>query len=112
MITYEQFRQTEALQTEFAQWLRTDLGMIVMRVMRDKYRALDVPTDSKALVSARILSQFHGAHAALDDLESLGTPLMVQGLPEAEFDAPTSDHDKLPSQEEIQKALNERHHNA
>jgi hypothetical protein len=112
MITYEQFRQTEALWTEFAQWLRSDLGIIVMRVMRDKYRAVDVPPHSEGIVSARILSQFHGAHAALDDLEALGSPLTAQQSPESEFEAPVTDHERMPSIEEIEKTLNERHHNA
>jgi hypothetical protein len=111
MISYDQFRQTEALWTEFAQWLRSDIGIIVMRVMRDKYRALDVPSHSEALVSARVLSQFHGAHAALDDLEALGTPAVSHQMPESEFEAPLSDHASMPSPEELQTALNERHHN-
>jgi hypothetical protein len=110
MITYEDFRLTEALRTEFAQWLRSDLGMIVMRVMRDKYRAVDVPPHSEGIVSARILSQFHGAHAALDDLEALATPTVIPTTPESEFEAAVTDHERMPSQEEVQTALNQRHH--
>jgi hypothetical protein len=110
MITYADFRATEALRTEFAQWLRTDLGIIVMRVMRDKYRAVDVPPQSDALVSARILSQFHGAHTALDDFEALAIPAIIPATPESEFESTATDHDRMLTPEEVQIALNRRHH--
>jgi hypothetical protein len=112
MITYDDFRVTEGLRTEFGNWLRSDLGMIVMRVMRDKYRAVDVPPHSEALVSARILSQFHGAHTALDDFEKLATPPLLQQNPESEFDAAASDHNRMPTEAEVANALNQRHHDA
>jgi hypothetical protein len=112
MITYDDFRKTEALRTEFAQWLRSDMGIIVMRVMRDKYRAVDVPAHSEGIVSARILSQFHGAHAALDDLEALAIPAIIPTTPESEFEAAVTDHERMLTPEEVQTALNQRHHDA
>jgi hypothetical protein len=110
MFNYDDFRANEGIRAEFAQWLRSDMGMLVLRVMRDKYRPYDVPPTVDALASARSLSQFHGAHVALNDLEALATPPSIQQTPESEFEAPVSDHDRLPSPDELDRVLNQRHH--
>jgi hypothetical protein len=98
MFDYNDFRANEGIRAEFAQ------------VLRDKYRPYDVPPTMEALASARALSQFHGAHVALNDLEALAMPPVLQQTPESEFEAPVSDHDRMPSPEELDKALNRRHH--
>ena len=112
MFNYDDFRANEGIRAEFAQWLRSDLGMLVLRVMRDKIRPYDVLPNMDALASARALSQMHGAHTALDNLEALATPPTIQKTPESEFEAPVSDHDRLPTRDEIDTALNQRHHDA
>jgi len=71
--------------------------------MRQRYRPNDVPVGMDALASARFLSQYHGAHLALDDLENLTMP---PGLDQKDvpitYQAPDSDHERMPSSEEMQ----------
>jgi hypothetical protein len=104
--TYVDFRQNAELRQIWAQFIHSDIGMILMRVLREKYRPTDVPVGLDALASARILSQFHGAHLALDDLEALAMP---PGLDEKEipltYQAPDSDHERMPSSEEMQARI-------
>ena len=96
--SYEDFRATEALRTEFGAFLRSDVGMIAMRVLRARYRPYDVPNESDALVSARILSQFHGAHTVLDDIESMAIAPLPEGQLESTFESPDTDHYKMPTE--------------
>lgn len=101
MITYEDFRAEEGLRLELANFLKSDVGMILMRVMRDKYKPNDVPHGSDALVSARMLSQYHGAHTCLDEIEQLAQPVLP-GIPiEATYEADNTDHAKLPSEYDL-----------
>jgi hypothetical protein len=98
MITYDDFRAEEGLRLELANFLKSDVGMILMRVMRDKYKPSDVPHGSDALVSARILSQYHGAHTCLDEIEQLAQPLLPAIPIEATYDAENTDHARMPSE--------------
>jgi hypothetical protein len=99
--TYDDFRGTEALRTEFGAFLRSDVGMIAMRVLRARYRAYDVPNESDALVSARILSQFHGANVVLDDIEAMAIAPHPEGQIESTFESPDTDHYRMPTDQEF-----------
>jgi hypothetical protein len=101
MFTYEEFRSTEGFRTPLAKFLNSDVGMLVIRVMRQKYRPYDVPNTSDALTSARILAQYHGAHVALDDLELLATPPINEAQIEATYDSQNTDHVNLPDIDEM-----------
>jgi hypothetical protein len=97
--TLEEFRSMPG----YAQWrkeirdfLDTDAGKIAMRVLRERGRPHDVPSAGDALASARVLSQFHGYNAALDDFELLSEPLIVGPELESTFRADETDH--LPRQ--------------
>jgi len=104
--SYDDFRANAELRAVLAQFLHSDVGMVLLRVMRQRYRPTDVPSNMDALASARFLSQFHGAHLALDDLENLCMP---PGLDEQElamsFNAPQSDHERMPSEEELRPII-------
>ena len=99
--TYDDFRQNAELRVIWAQFLHSDVGMVLMRVMRERYRPRDVPTGMDALASARFLSQFHGAHLCMDDLENLTMP---PGIEEKElpmtYQAGDTDQERMPSREE------------
>jgi hypothetical protein len=99
MFTYDDFRATQGLREEVARFLRSDVGRVFMRVMRQKYTPYDVPAGADALVSARILAQFHGAHTCLDDIEKICVPLGHDEMLESSFEAPETDHDQLPSED-------------
>jgi hypothetical protein len=103
--SYDDFRATEALRTEFGAFLRSDVGMIAMRVLRARYRPYDVPNESEALVSARILSQFHGAHTVLDDIEALATAPLPEGQVESTFESPDTDHYRMPGEQDIRPII-------
>lgn len=96
----------QELRTVLAQFLHSDIGMILIRVLRDKYRAVDVPSTVDALASARILSQLHGAQAVLDDLETLTMP---PGLDQREipltYQAPETDQENMPSEAEMRAQI-------
>lgn len=100
--TYDDFRQNAELRTIWAQFIHSDVGMVLMRVMRERYRPNDVPIGMDALASARFLSQYHGAHLCLDDLENLTMP---PGLDQKEipmtYQAGETDHEHMPSLEEM-----------
>lgn len=106
MFTYEDFRQNGELRQELSHFLHSDVGMILMRVLRDKFRAVDVPSTVDALASARILSQLHGAQTVLDDLETLCMP---PGLDQKEipltYQAPESDHENMPTDAEMRPQI-------
>jgi hypothetical protein len=95
---YEDFRQVEGCRVETRAFLESDVGRLLIRVLRQKYIPCDVPAGSDALVSARILSQYHGAHACLDDLEKSTLAPGVEIPVESTFEAPESDHDRMPSE--------------
>lgn len=103
---YEDFRQSAELRQIWAQFLHSDVGMVLMRVMRHRYRPNDVPVGMDARASARLLSQYHGAHLCLDDLENLTMP---PGLDEKEipttYQAPDSDHERMPPEEEMKPII-------
>jgi hypothetical protein len=103
---YQDFRESVELRTIWAQFLHSDVGMVLLRVMREKYKPTDVPAGLDALASARLLSQFHGAHVCLDDLEALTMP---PGIDEKElpltYQAPETDHERMPSREEMQARI-------
>lgn len=98
--TYDDFRSTAELRQQLALFLQSDCGMVLMRVMRQRYRPNDVPVSMDALASARLLSQYHGAHLCLDDLENA---IMPPGLEQTEIpiDYPETDHERLPSDAEF-----------
>lgn len=102
MFTYDDFRSNEELRTSLREFLQSDIGMILLRVLRDKFRATDVPSTVDALASARVLSQLHGAQSVLDDLENLCMP---PGLDQREvpltYGAPETDHEQMPSDAEL-----------
>jgi hypothetical protein len=106
MFTYEDFRTNAELRTELSQFLNSDIGRIVLRVLRDKFRAIDVPSTVDALASARILSQLHGAQTVLDDLENLTMP---PGLDQREvpmtYQAPDTDQEHMPSEAEMRPQI-------
>lgn len=104
--TYDDFRASSELRAIWSQFLHSDVGMVLMRVMRHRYRPNDVPVGMDALASARFLSQYHGAHLCLDDLEALTMP---PGIDEKElpltYQAPESDHERMPSLQETQARI-------
>lgn len=102
--SYEDFRQNADLRQELSVFLHSDVGMVLMRVMRQRYRPNDVPVGMDALASARLLSQYHGAHLALDDLENLTMP---PGLDQNEIPLsyPETDHERMPSEAELQASI-------
>lgn len=104
--SYDDFRANAELRVILSQFLRSDVGMVLMRVMRQRYRPNDVPFGTDALASARLLSQYHGAHLCLDDLENLTMP---PGLDEKDlpltYGAPETDHERMPSPEEMQPVI-------
>jgi hypothetical protein len=71
MISSDEFRQQEDYRHELGEFLRSDVGMIVLRILKEKGRVTDVPSNTDALASVRILSQFHGFNSAIDTLELL-----------------------------------------
>lgn len=103
---YDDFRANAELRVIWAQFLHSDVGMVLMRVMRQRYRPNDVPVGMDALASARFLSQYHGAHLCLDDLEALTMPpgLKEQELP-ISYSAPETDHENMPSKESMAPIL-------
>lgn len=102
---YDDFRANEGLRLELAQFLRSDCGLVLMRVMRNHYKPADVPSTTDALVSARILSQYHGAHACLDDIEAIIEPIIRVDQVPATYDAADSDHDRFPSDDELKPQI-------
>jgi hypothetical protein len=104
--TYEDFRADPTMRQIWAEFLHSDVGMVLLRVMRQRYRPNDVPVGMDALASARFLSQYHGAHLCLDDLEALTMP---PGIDEKEipltYQAPETDHERMPSREEMQARI-------
>jgi hypothetical protein len=100
--TYNDFRENVEWRTLWAQFLNSDVGMVLIRMMRQKYRPTDVLTNLDALASARTLSFFDGAHTCLDDLENLAMPPgFDQKDIESTFRAPDTDHENMPSPEEM-----------
>lgn len=88
-MTHDQFRAEEGLRLEHATYLRSPIGQAVIAILREMGRPTDVPSGTDALASARILSQYHGYNACIDDLVRLAD---VPGkgfkpLPEAQFGA-------------------------
>lgn len=94
--SYDDFRGIAELRTEVSHFLNSDVGKIMLRVMRDRYKPSDVPSGADAIASARILSQYHGAHVALDDLEALATPPQLAFNIEPNFQANETDHERMP----------------
>jgi hypothetical protein len=95
--TYDDFRGTAELRAAVAEFLHSDVGRIMLRVLRERYKPSDVPSTAGAIASARILSQFHGAHVAIDDLENLAVPPNINPYLEPSFQADGTDHDRMPT---------------
>jgi len=93
---YEDFRSVEGCRVETRSFLESDVGRLLIRVLRQKYTPCDVPSGSDALVSARVLSQFHGAHACLDDIEKAALAPGQEIPLESSFEAQGTDHERLP----------------
>jgi hypothetical protein len=74
MMTSDMFRQQEDLRLEIAGFLKGDVGMLVLRILKEKGRPMDVPSNTDALASVRVLSHFHGYNSAIDELELLAHP--------------------------------------
>jgi len=102
---YDDFRRTDELRIEWNRIINSDVGKIVMRVMREKFRPEDVPATAEALASARVLAQYHGAHVALDDLERLAMPLAAEIPIDASYLAGESDHERMPSDAETRGVI-------
>jgi hypothetical protein len=95
MISLEEFRTLDGyadLRSHVGEFLRSEAGMFVLRILRDRGRPHDVPTASDSLCSARLLSQMHGYNACLDDLELLARPLRIGPELESTFEAAETDH--------------------
>lgn len=93
---YHEFREVEACRLATRSFLESDVGRLLIRVLRQKYTAVDVPSNADALSSARVLSQLHGAHAALDDIERACLPPGQEVALESTFTAPETDHERMP----------------
>jgi hypothetical protein len=95
---YDDFRAVDGCRIETRTFLESDTGRLLIRVLRHKYTPCDVPASADALVSARVLSQFHGAHACLDDIERAMLP-PGQDIPlESTFSSLGTDHERLPEE--------------
>lgn len=93
MINSDQFRQTEQFRIQLGEFLNSDTGMIVVRILKDKGRPTDVPSNTDALASVRVLSHFHGFNSAIDELESLAQPFAHPIAPlESTFGSLETDH--------------------
>jgi hypothetical protein len=95
--SYEDFRGTAELRAVVREFLTSDVGMIMIRVLRARYKPSDVPSNSDAIASARVLSQYHGAHICLDDLEALAVPPKLDLNLEPNFRADETDHERMPA---------------
>ena len=99
MISLEEFRSLDGyadLRTKVGEFLRSDAGMYAIRILRDRGRAADVPVQVEAITSVRRLSYFSGYNLALDDFETMGTPLVPMPQIESSFEAPETDHERMP----------------
>jgi hypothetical protein len=103
--TYEDFRAEAGLRIELRAFLSSSVGQLMLAAMRHRYRAYDVPNTSEALVSARILSQFHGANVCLDEIEDLAVPHGEAGQIESTYEAGETDHESMPSEGELRAVL-------
>jgi hypothetical protein len=103
--TFEDFRNEAGLRIELRTFLSSPTGQLMMAVMRQRYKPYDVPNDADALVSARILSQFHGAHVALDEIELLATPRGAKDVIEADYSTGDTDHDRMPTEAEMRRPI-------
>jgi len=101
MFAYEDFRKEAGLRIELRAFLSSGAGQLMMNVKRHRYRAYDVPAQSDALASARILSQFHGANVCLDEIEALSLPPEETGMPETNYRVSETDHERMPSEQEM-----------
>ena len=101
MFTYEDFRKEAGLRVELRSFLSSTTGQLMLQVLRHRYRAYDVPAHAEALTSARMLSQFHGANVCLDEMETLSLPPGETGMPEPSFRVSETDHERMPSDEEL-----------
>jgi hypothetical protein len=103
--TYDDFRANPALRIELRTFLSSDTGQALLHVMRQRYRAYDVPNTAEALVSARILSQFHGANVCLDEMETLSIPPGTGEQPESAYGAPETDHENMPHEDAMRPVI-------
>lgn len=93
MINSDDFRKEEDLRLTIAEFLKSDVGMIALRILKEKGRPSDVPSNTDALASVRVLSHFHGYNSAIDELELLAQPYIPQAPPlETTFGATETDH--------------------
>lgn len=99
-MNHDQFRAEEGLRLEHATYVRSVIGQIVISVLRELGRPTDVPSGTDALASARILSQYHGYNACIDDLLRLADPpgQGLKPLPDPLFGADAELGDQLPMQ--------------
>jgi hypothetical protein len=104
-MTDDDFRKEEGLRLELATFLRSPTGMIALSILRDKASPIDVPSTADALASCRVLSQFHGYRAAIDDLERLAVPLRDPNapMPDPQWGADPNLGDHLPLQVDLAK---------
>jgi hypothetical protein len=105
-MNHDQFRAEEGLRLEHATYVRSPVGQMAIAILREMGRPTDVPSGTDALASARILSQYHGYNAALDDLLRLAEPpgsLGTKPLPEPQWGADPELGDQLPLQVHLAK---------
>lgn len=103
-MTYREFRQEEGLRLEMAVWLRSPIGRLVIELLTQGAKAKDVPVTSPSLTSARYLSQLYGYQACIDDLRSLGEPILPEGdLPAPYWGSDPEAGDHLPHQINLAK---------
>jgi hypothetical protein len=103
--SFEDFRNEEGLRIELRSFLSSPTGQLMMAVMRQRYKPYDVPSEADALVSARILAQFHGAHVCLDEIELLATPRGPKDMIEADYSTGETDHDRMPTEAEMRRPI-------
>jgi hypothetical protein len=94
--SYNDFRQVEGCRVAVREFLTSDVGRLLLRVLRQKYTPIDVPSTADALASARVLAQLYGAHVALDDLENASVAPGQELAIESTFEAPETDHTRVP----------------
>jgi hypothetical protein len=100
MLSIQEFRSMEqfaGLRGEINSFLHSDAGMYALRLLRDRGRPNDV-SGADALASVKTLSHLSGYNMAIDDLETLAQPLLVGPPVESTFEAPETDHQKLPNE--------------
>jgi hypothetical protein len=107
VITIEEFQSVEEWRMGLATFLASSAGLAALRVLRDYGRGYDVPPESEALASVRVLSGFSGINRAIDLLETMARPTLPpqKDLGESDYGVPPETDDHAPSQYDPDKDL-------